>query len=95
MGSRKRIRVIDLILSRGCEKIIIAYEKNFHPFQRPLLGKGEEGEVIDTLHSGWSTARPKTKKSEKKFAKYIKAKNTIGLNFCTAAFHLALVASKK
>jgi len=67
--------------------------KNFLPFHQPWLGKEEEKEVIDTLRSGWLTTGPKTKKFEEEFAQYVKAKNAIGLNSCTAGLHLALVAS--
>lgn len=66
--------------------------KEFLPFHKPLLGKEEEDEVIQTLRSGWLTTGRRTLRFEKDFADYIGCKHAIGLNSCTAGLHLALVA---
>jgi dTDP-4-amino-4,6-dideoxygalactose transaminase len=60
------------------------------PFHSPWLGKEEEKEVIDTLRSGWLTTGPKTKRFEKNFADYVRAKCAVGVNSCTAGLHLGL-----
>ncbi|MDI6751578.1 MAG: DegT/DnrJ/EryC1/StrS family aminotransferase [bacterium] len=62
-------------------------------FHQPWLGKEEEREIVDTLRSGWITTGPKTKKFEQEFARYTKAKYALGLNSCTAALHLSLIAA--
>lgn len=62
------------------------------PFHKYWFGKEEEEEIIDTLHSGWITTGPKTKKFEEEFKNYCNAKHCVALNSCTAALHLAYVA---
>jgi len=66
--------------------------KQFLPFSLPLIDKKEVSEVVETLRSGWLSIGPKTKKFEKKFAKYIGVKHAVALNSCTAGLHLALLA---
>jgi len=66
--------------------------KIFLPFHKPTLGAEEEEEIVKTLRSGWLTRGPKTERFERMFAEYCKAKHAIGLNSCTAALHLSLVA---
>jgi len=66
--------------------------KDFLMFHKYLIDKEEEKEIIDTLRSGWITLGPRTKQFEELFKKYAKAKYAIGLNSCTSALHLALVA---
>ncbi len=65
----------------------------FLPFSKPLLGKEEENEVLDTLRSGWITTGPKTHRFEEKCKEYLGCDHAIALSSCTAALHLALVAS--
>jgi dTDP-4-amino-4,6-dideoxygalactose transaminase len=67
--------------------------KEFLKFHQPSLGTEEETEVIDTLRSGWITTGPKTKRFEKEFAEFVAAPHAVAVNSCTAALHLALVAS--
>lgn len=67
--------------------------KEFLSFHQPLIGQEEEMEVIDTLRSGWITTAQKTKRFEEMFKEYIGVKFAIGVNSCTAALHLGLVAS--
>jgi len=62
------------------------------PFHRTSLGPEEEHEILDTLRSGWLTTGPKTRRFEQMFAEYTGAKHAIGVNSCTAALHLSLVA---
>ncbi len=65
----------------------------FLPFSLPAIGDEEINEVVDTLKSGWITTGIKTKKFENDFKTYIGCKEAIALSSCTAALHLALVAS--
>jgi len=64
----------------------------FIPLTRPLIGKEEEEEVIDTLRSGLIATGPKTEQLEREFAAYLGRKHAIGTNSCTAALHLGLLA---
>jgi dTDP-4-amino-4,6-dideoxygalactose transaminase len=66
--------------------------KDFLPFHRPWFGEEEEKAVIAVLRSGWVTKSGRTVEFEKQFAKYTGAKFAVGLNSCTAALHLSLVA---
>jgi dTDP-4-amino-4,6-dideoxygalactose transaminase len=66
--------------------------KKFLPFHRPWFDRKEEQAVINVLRSGWITKSGRTVEFEKQFAEYTGAKYAIGLNSCTAALHLALVA---
>lgn len=61
-------------------------------FGKPLIGKDEISEIIDTLKSSWLSTGPKTKKFEQEIANYIGVKEVICVNSCTAALHLSLVA---
>lgn len=62
------------------------------PFTRPLIGREEEAEVIDTLRSGLIGTGPKTEQLEREFAAYLGRKHAVGTNSCTAALHLGLLA---
>lgn len=66
--------------------------KEFLPFHRPSLGPEEEQAVIEVLRSGWITKSQRTLEFEKRFAQYVGAKYAVGLNSCTAALHLSLIA---
>ncbi len=66
--------------------------KEFLPFHRPSFGPEEEKEILDVLRSGWITKSGRTVEFEKRFAEYTRAKYAVGLNSCTAALHLSLVA---
>src|SRR5206468_7027654 len=65
----------------------------FLPYHQPSLGVEEEAAVLDTLRSGWLTTGPKTKAFERALADYVGAAHSVAVNSCTAALHLALVAS--
>lgn len=62
-------------------------------FHKPSLFKEEEKAVVRTLRSGWITTGPSTAAFEKAFAEYTGAGYALGVNSCTAALHLALVAA--
>lgn len=63
------------------------------PYALPLIGDEEIAQVVDSLRSGWITTGPKTREFEQRFARYVGASHAIGLNSCTAALHLALLAA--
>lgn len=63
------------------------------PFNIPDITEEEINEVVDTLKSGWLAKGPKTIKFEEKFAKFVGAKYAIGMNSCTAALHISLIAA--
>ena len=78
----------DKIAIEGGEPV----RRTFLPFHRPLLGREEEEEVLDTLRSGWLTTGPKTKRFEERFARYTGTAHAIGTSSCTAALHIALTS---
>lgn len=59
---------------------------------RPSFGQAEIDAVADVMRSGWVGLGPKTAEFEEKFAAYCGAKFAVGLNSCTAALHLSLIA---
>lgn len=63
---------------------------NFAP---PSIGEAEIEEVLATLKSGWLTTGPRVREFERRFANYVGAEHAIAVNSCTAALHLALLAS--
>lgn len=64
----------------------------FLVFGQPDIREEDIAEVVDTLHSGWLGTGPKTKRFEAMFAEYVGAKHAVGVNSCTAALHLGLMA---
>ena len=67
--------------------------ENWLPFCLPDISDAEVQAGGDVVRSGWWAKGPRTIEFEKKFAEYVGAKYCIGLNSCTAALHLALVAA--
>ncbi|HEY3317435.1 MAG TPA: DegT/DnrJ/EryC1/StrS family aminotransferase [Coriobacteriia bacterium] len=65
---------------------------DFLMFHRPSLGDEEEQAVTEVLRSGWLTTGPRTKEFERVFAAYRGAAHGVGVNSCTAALHVALLA---
>lgn len=65
---------------------------SFLPFALPHITQAEIDEVVDTLHSGWLSTGPKTKRFESEFARAVAAPHAIAVNSATAAMHLALDA---
>lgn len=66
--------------------------EKFIPYNIPNFTDVEINEVVDTLKSGWVAKGPRTVKFEKEFAEYVGAKYALGMNSCTAALHVALLA---
>ena len=65
----------------------------FVALARPAVGADEIAEVIAALESGWLTTGPRVAAFEQAFARYVGAPHALGLNSCTAALHLSLLAS--
>jgi len=65
----------------------------FLPYCLPDITESEIDEVVSTLKSGWLAKGPRTRLFEQKFAEYVGAKHAVGMNSCTAALHIALVAA--
>jgi dTDP-4-amino-4,6-dideoxygalactose transaminase len=63
------------------------------PFFRPSIGVAEREQVLEVLDSGWLTSGPKVEQFEEAFATAVGASHAVAVNSCTAAMHLALVAS--
>lgn len=66
---------------------------DFIPFHFPSIGAEEEAEVCATLRSGWLTTGSRTAQFESEFSNYVEAPHALAVNSCTAALHLALVAT--
>lgn len=66
--------------------------QNYLPFALPDIDDSEFLEVQEALKSGWVTTGPKTKKFEADFGAVVGAKQSVAVNSCTAALHLALEA---
>lgn len=66
---------------------------DFLIFGSPAMEEPEMEEVVATLRSGWLGTGPKVAKFEQDFAAYKGAKGAAAVNSCTAALHLALLAS--
>jgi dTDP-4-amino-4,6-dideoxygalactose transaminase len=67
--------------------------KAFLPYCLPDISELEIQEVVSTLKSGWLAKGPRTIEFEKRFAEYVGAKYAVGMNSCTAALHISLVAA--
>jgi dTDP-4-amino-4,6-dideoxygalactose transaminase len=62
------------------------------PFYKPLISRDEIAQLVEAVESGWLTTGPKTLEFERAIASYVGAPFAVGVNSCTAAMHLALVA---
>jgi dTDP-4-amino-4,6-dideoxygalactose transaminase len=62
------------------------------PFYKPLIARDEITQLVEAVESGWLTTGPKTLEFEAAIARYVGAPFAVGVNSCTAAMHLALVA---
>jgi len=69
------------------------FRDTFLPYCLPDITESEIDEVVSTLKSGWLAKGPRTRLFEQKFAEYVGAKHAVGMNSCTAALHIALVAA--
>jgi len=63
------------------------------PVARPSFGPAEEKAVVEVLRSGWVSQGPRVAEFERRFAKYVGAREAIAVSSCTTALHLALVAA--
>jgi len=63
------------------------------PFHKALLGEEEVNAASEVIRSGWLTMGEKTFAFEKNFSEYTGAPDSIAVNSCTAALHLALKAA--
>ncbi|NIT56586.1 MAG: aminotransferase class I/II-fold pyridoxal phosphate-dependent enzyme, partial [Aliifodinibius sp.] len=71
---------------------MISRREEFLPFALPSIGEEEIQEVVDSLRSGWVTTGPKVKQFEKNISEYVRCKNAVAVNSCTAGLHVALKA---
>jgi len=62
-------------------------------FGRPVIAQAEIDEVVATLRSGWIGTGPKVARFEEDFAGYLGAPHAVAVASCTAALHLAILAS--
>jgi dTDP-4-amino-4,6-dideoxygalactose transaminase len=62
-------------------------------FGAPQIGDAEIAEVADTLRSGWIGTGPKVARFESDFAGYTGSPHAVAVSSCTAALHLAMLAS--
>jgi dTDP-4-amino-4,6-dideoxygalactose transaminase len=65
----------------------------FLPYYLPDITWEEINEVIATLKSGWLAKGSRTNEFEEIFAEYVGAKYAVGMNSCTAALHISLLAA--
>ncbi|QMU62514.1 MAG: aminotransferase class I/II-fold pyridoxal phosphate-dependent enzyme [Gammaproteobacteria bacterium] len=70
-------------------------EQEFIVFGAPDIRDEEIPEVVQTLRSGWIGTGPKVSRFEQDFSKYknVSPGNTLALNSCTSALHLALISA--
>jgi dTDP-4-amino-4,6-dideoxygalactose transaminase len=62
------------------------------PFYKPLIAHEEIVQLVEAVESGWLTTGPKTLEFEAAIARYVGSPFAVGVNSCTSAMHLALVA---
>lgn len=69
--------------------------KNFITFAAPEIQDAEIAEVEACLRSGWLGTGPRTKRFESEFAKYkgLPSSLATGVNSCTAALHVSMLAA--
>jgi dTDP-4-amino-4,6-dideoxygalactose transaminase len=65
----------------------------FLVFGAPLIEEEEIAEVVDCLRNRWIGTGPKANRFEKEFAAFKQKRFAIAVNSCTAALHLAMLAS--
>ena len=68
-------------------------KEQFLVFGSPVIGNAEIEEVITTMKSGWLGTGPKVAQFEKDFCSYKETQYAAAVNSCTAALHLAILAS--
>jgi len=68
-------------------------QDRFLVFGAPQIEQAEIDEVVDSIRSGWLGTGPKVARFEEEFKHYKGAPNAVAVNSCTAALHLAMLAS--
>ena len=63
------------------------------PVTTPYFGKEEETAACEAIKSGWVAQGPKVGEFEKKIAEHENVREGVAVTSCTAALHLAMVAS--
>ncbi len=63
------------------------------PVTTPYFGREEEIAACEAIRSGWVAQGPKVGEFERKIADHEKVKEGVAVTSCTAALHLAMVAS--
>ena len=71
----------------------IRVKDRFLVFGSPAVEEPEIAEVVATLRSGWVGTGPRVAQFERQFAEYKGVQHVAAVNSCTAALHLALLAS--
>jgi dTDP-4-amino-4,6-dideoxygalactose transaminase/lipopolysaccharide/colanic/teichoic acid biosynthesis glycosyltransferase len=64
----------------------------FLPFCTPSIGSEEVEALTEALTSNWLSAGPKVRRFEHEFAEFVGAPAALGVDSCTAALHLGLLA---
>ncbi|GIO38792.1 spore coat protein [Paenibacillus antibioticophila] len=59
---------------------------------KPSVGKEELESIQDSFKSAWLGLGPKVTEFEQRWSQYIGSRESVGVNSCTAALHLALAA---
>lgn len=67
--------------------------EDFLVFGSPQIGREEIAEVVATLESGWLGTGPRVATFESEFAQLKGVPHAVAMNSCTAALHIALLAS--
>lgn len=67
--------------------------KSFLVFGAPLIGEEEIAEVVDSMRTGWLGTGPKVQRFESAMAEFKGVPYAMGLNSCTAALHLSILAA--
>lgn len=70
-------------------------KENFLVFGSPLIEQKEIDEVVKCMESSWLGTGPRVSKFQADFAKYKGINDAAALNSCTAALHLAILATIK
>lgn len=68
-------------------------KERFLVFGAPQIDEAEIEEVVKTLRSGWLGTGPKVAQFESEMKAYKGAAHAVGVNSCTAALHLSILAA--